>query len=151
MKVNIGRYKKNGSARNINVQIDTWDTWNLDHTLAVIIAPALKQYKAISQSYCGDFATQEEWNAILDKMIFAFETLANSDWEKQFHSGTMDMKFVPIDADGNEVDKKDAVMYRQEKGPNYTHVFDDAGWKAYNEKIQEGLNLFGKYYRSLWD
>lgn len=151
MKVNIGKYKKNGSSRTSNIQIDKWDTWSLDHTLALIIAPALKHYKETSQSYSGAFTTQEEWNVVLDKMIFAFETLTTDNWEDQFHSGTHDMKFIPIDDEGNEVDKKDAVMYRTVKGPNDTHVFDEAGWNAYNDRIQEGLDLFGKYYRSLWD
>ncbi len=152
MKVNIGKYKKNDSPRNIKVQIDEWDTWSLDHTLALIIAPVLKHYKATSNSYCGEFDTPEEWHAVLDKMIFAFETLTTGGtWEEQFHTGTIDMKFIPTDAKGNKVDKKDAVVYRSEKGPNHTHIFDDAGWKAYNERIQEGLNLFGKHYRQLWD
>ena len=151
MKVNIGKYKMNARPRNIKVQIDKWDTWSLDHTLAVIIAPALKHYKVTTQSYCGEFTTEEEWHVVLDKMIFAFETLATDDWEAQFHSGTIDMKHIPMDANGNEVDKKDAVVYHIGKGPNDTHVFDQAGWTAYNDRIQEGLNLFGKYYRSLWD
>jgi hypothetical protein len=31
------------------------------------------------------------------------------------------------------------------------HWLDIAGLELHEERIQEGLNLFGKYFRSLWD
>ena len=43
MKVAIGRFPKKGNRRKINVEIDNFDTWGLDHTLATIIYPALLQ------------------------------------------------------------------------------------------------------------
>jgi len=45
MKVNIGRYPKGDKQRKISVQIDPWDTWSADHTLALIIAPVLQKMK----------------------------------------------------------------------------------------------------------
>ena len=39
MKVKIGKYKEN---RKIKVKIHDYDVWNLDHTLALIISPALE-------------------------------------------------------------------------------------------------------------
>jgi hypothetical protein len=32
-----------------------------------------------------------------------------------------------------------------------SHYFDAAGYTLYQDRIQEGLDLFAKYYRSLWD
>ena len=46
MKVSIGRYPKNGNDQKVKVQIDKWDTWNMDCTLAHIIHPMLVQLKA---------------------------------------------------------------------------------------------------------
>jgi len=46
MKVNIKPFPKKGGRRKINVQIERHDTWSLDHTLAIIIYPALIQLKA---------------------------------------------------------------------------------------------------------
>ena len=47
MKVYIGRYPKDpNKEQKVNVQIDKWDTWNMDATLAHIIVPMLKQLKA---------------------------------------------------------------------------------------------------------
>jgi len=55
MKVNIGPYPKRRKQvsgeygwpkRKIMVKIDPWDTWGMDHTLALIIHPMLLQLKA---------------------------------------------------------------------------------------------------------
>jgi len=44
MKVCIGPYKEEG-VRKENVHIHDYDTWNMDHTLALIALPMLKQLK----------------------------------------------------------------------------------------------------------
>jgi hypothetical protein len=31
------------------------------------------------------------------------------------------------------------------------HWYDHIGHELHEERIQEGLELFGKYFRSLWD
>ena len=148
MKVYIGNYPKNpAKERKIDVRIDKWDTWSADHTLAVIIAPLLKQLKLTQNGYPSGL-TEQEWNEILDKMIFAFDALVNDDWEDQFHTGEMDIVWTPINIKGEPVE--DGEYRRMDKGPNDTHVFDVEGWTAYEEKIQEGLELFGKHFRSLW-
>ena len=49
MKVEIGPYNDDnveGFERKIVIHIDDYDTWSMDHTLAPIIAPMLKQLKA---------------------------------------------------------------------------------------------------------
>ena len=44
MKVKLGNYKDDGE-RKISVKIDEWDTWSMDHTLALIIHPMLLQLR----------------------------------------------------------------------------------------------------------
>ena len=52
MKINIGKFpKKSSGKRKINIEIDNYDTWNLDHTLALIIYPALLSLKQLSRAY----------------------------------------------------------------------------------------------------
>lgn len=149
MKVYIGNWPKNpAKERKVNIRIDKWDTWSMDNTLSLIIEPMLKQLKVTQNGYPSGLEEQE-WNEILDKMIFAFESI-NNDWENQYHSGEVDFLHVPIDKDGNEVSPENAEYYRLDRGPNDTHVFDAEGWKKHDEKIQEGLELFGKHFRSLW-
>lgn len=151
----------------IEVRIDPWDTWNMDHTLAHIVLPMLKQLKATKHgapfvdvedvpkelrptkkelnAYNKDGTTDdkffERWDWVMDEMIFAFESKLDDSWEEQFESGTSDMQFKKLE-DGN---------YQMVKGPNDTREYDWEGRKAYQERISNGFRLFGKYYENLWD
>jgi hypothetical protein len=44
MKISIGKYPKKGEQKK-SIRIDPWDTWSMDHTLADIIYPMLKQLR----------------------------------------------------------------------------------------------------------
>lgn len=162
--------------RKIKIRVDNYDTWNLDYTLSLVILPVLKEFRERKKS--SGFVDNEDvpkelratkkqleafrkdgtidnhyhdrWNYVLDEMIHSFECILDDDWDSQFHSGDIDIKWIPIDKDGNEVAKEDAVRYQMKKGPNDTHSFDKEGYEKANERINNGLRLFGKYYRSLW-
>ena len=56
MKINIPKYPKGNGRRKIKIQIDKWDTYSMDHTLAMIIYPMLLQLKATKHGVPGDFA-----------------------------------------------------------------------------------------------
>ena len=68
MKVRIGPYRKN---RAEHVEIEPHDTWSMDCTLAMIIHPMLVQLKATQHGHPANL-TEQEWNQILDEMIWAF-------------------------------------------------------------------------------
>lgn len=152
------------------VKIDKYDTWSMDSTLAKIILPMLKDIRA---SKCGAPATNDKdvpkhlrstsaspkenswdtdalwfdrWTWILDEMIFAFQCIVDNTWEEEFYTGTIDrvMKAVEYDENGKP------TLYSYEKGPNHTYEFDKAGWLKVEKRIQNGLRLFGVYYRGLW-
>ena len=150
----------------IEVRIDPWDTWSMDHTLAYIVLPMLKQLKAtkhgapyIDPKECPpelkpkkqtkkqkdngetDSTHFERWDWVLDEMIFAFENKLDDSWEEQFESGKSDLQWKKLE-DGN---------YQMVHGPNHTRVYDWEGRKAYQERISNGFRLFGKYYENLWD
>lgn len=128
--------------RKVKVKYHNYDTWSLDHTLAVIILPGLKQLKATQHGHPCD-VSEDQWAEILDKMIFAFDEIANDyPGEEAFRSGTLDISFEKIEGSKN---------YSMVEGPNHNYSVDWEGRKMYDERIQEGLTLFGKYYRSLWD
>jgi hypothetical protein len=157
------------------VKIDKWDTWSMDHTLADIILPMLKQLQAekhgspntddedvpeylrshMAQPKENEWDTDSlhhmRWDWILAEMIFAFEKKAQDDWASEFHSGEIDWEWVPVDADGNEVPKGEHRFYTMKKGPRDTHVFDAEGAQKVQERISNGFRLFGKYYESMWD
>ena len=160
------------------IKIDYWDVWSMDSTLSPIILPMLKQLKEVKHGSpfvdledvpenlryttkedwdsqkSFDFYNEHEfkegeadihtrWNWVLDEMIFAFEHLVDDSWENDFCSGEIDHVFVPC-----EDNPKLSTM---EDGPNHTWKCDYDGMNKVNERINNGLRLFGKYYRGLWD
>jgi len=179
MKINIGKYPKNNKTRRkIDVQIDPYDTWGLDHTLALIIYPALLQLKATKQGVPSEFAevggehhgTQdsfdfyqesyddawkaglERWDETLDKMIWSFEQLLKGDYDDQYHHGEAEYDWVKSDKTyPNPITGKVEATYQMvDKNPD-AHWYDTVGHMKHDERIQEGLELFGKYFRSMWD
>jgi hypothetical protein len=158
-----------------HVRIDPWDTWSMDHTLADIILPMLKQLRDTKhgapntddedvpkylQSHMAQPKDYEwgtdslhfmRWDWILAEMIFAFEKKAQDDWTSEFHTGEIDWEWVPVDRDGNEVVKGEHKYYTMKKGPKDTHVYDAEGAQKIQARITNGFRLFGKYYENLWD
>lgn len=157
MKVNIGRYPKGDKERKISVQIDKWDTWSADHTLALIIAPLLQKMKEDKQgaphvddvdvpehlrstaapSKENDWDTDQNWHLrwdyVLDEMLWAMQQIASDkNAEDQFY-------------DSSEVDESKNVMQQINK-----MKVDWEGLNAYNERMQKGCELFGKYFQCLW-
>ena len=150
--------------RTIKVHIDPWDTWSMDHTLAYIVLPMLKQLKERKHGapyvdpedvpeelrpkpdlkdnkYDTDETHFERWDWVMDEMIFAFENKVNDDWEEQFETGETDLQWKKLE-DGN---------YQMLEGLNHTKVYDTEGRKEYEARIANGFKLFGKYYQGLWD
>jgi hypothetical protein len=79
-------------------------------------------------------------------MIFAFQSIVDDNWEDQFFTGETDHKSEPCEWDANGK----PILYKMVQGPNHTHKFDKNGWLKVEKRINNGLTLFGKYYRSLW-
>lgn len=171
MKVILGNYPKDASKpRKKEIRIDPWDTWSMDHTLALIIYPMLIQLKETKHGapFVDDEDVPEElrstsappketdydtddnhfkrWDYVLDEMIHAFECEVEEDWERQFHSGKIDIFWEESDLEiGGE------KTYTMKHGPNHTHEFDREAHDIAFERRKNGLRLFAKYYHSLWD
>jgi hypothetical protein len=153
------------------VKIDRYDTWSMDHTLADIILPMLKQLRESKHGapYVDDEDVPEElkstsapakenewdtddnhfkrWDWALDEMIFSFECKIDDSWQEKFRYGKMDKKTVACKWDENGK----ATMYEWIDGPNHTYKCDYDGMKVVQERITNGFRLFGKYYEGLWD
>jgi len=143
------------------VKIDRWDTWSMDHTLAHIILPMLKQLDKEKHGapYTNDEDVPEylrshmaqpkenewdtdslhfmRWDWILAEMIWAFEQEIKDDDEHQFfdHSECGDEKF-PWNENGQYVSKVKV---------------DREGLEAHQKRKANGFKLFGSYYKNLWD
>jgi len=88
------------------------ETWSLYSCVCEFILPRLKRFKEIKMAFPFGIK-DEEWDIILDKMIFSFE------W---------------------------AML--NEEGPNLklTEKENEENWK----RFEEGMNLFAKWFMSLW-
>ena len=152
------------------VKIDRYDTWSMDHTLADIILPMLKQLNTekhgaphvddedvpmelqswvspAKDEYDIDGHHFARWDYVLNEMIFAFECKVDDTWQEKFSSGEHDMKSVPCKWDENGK----PTLYNFEKGPNDTYKCDYEGMREVQKRITNGFRLFGKYYENLWD
>ena len=156
--------------RKIKVRIDRYDTWSMDHSLALIILPMLKQIKETKHGspYVDnedvpahmrhtlskgpdDYETEDrwihyKWDWVLNEMIWAFETHLNEAWEDQFRNGDPDIDWDLVSG----IEGEESAMYKmKQKNPDYW--VDYVKIKEYNNRIDNGFRLFGKYYRNLWD
>lgn len=156
------------------VKIDRWDTWSLDSTLATIVLPMLKQLQkdkhgspiveledvpeymrtSSTEDYddqeCFDFYNEDtekkgydihdRWDWVLNEMIFAFESYSY-DWEEKYRSGEHDIQWKKLENGCSEM----------VSGPNDTYECDYEGMAKEQKRIDNGLRLFGTYYRGLWD
>ena len=177
MKVDIGKYLKRGE-RKISVNIENHDTYSLDHTLAHIIYPALLQLKetqhgvpsAFTEVGGEDYLEQDsfdfykethkdafdekvkEWHLVLDKMIWSFEQLIKDEYSDLYHHGKAKFDWIKTDKQfPNPMSGKMEDTYQMvDKNPD-EHWYDAEGHQLHEERMQEGFELFGKYFRNLWD
>ena len=138
------------------VKLDYYDTWGMDHTLAHIILPMLKQLKATKHgspmtdledvpahlhpkvppsaaNNWDDETVHERWEWVMDEMIWAFEQKVREDDESAF-----------FDHSGVDNTASFQTQMKQIK-------MDSDGLRAHQERKQNGYRLFGKYYQGLWD
>jgi hypothetical protein len=142
----------------VKVRIDKWDTWSMDHTLAPIILPMLKQLKETKHGapyvYPVDVPTKlrptkkelleytkkaetdpkwfDRWDYVLDEMIWAFEQKNRDHWEDDYY--------------GPYIESED----KRELFGRFEWI-DDEGRQKHQERMTNGFKLFGKYYENLWD
>lgn len=152
--------------RKIKIKTDPYDHWNAYHTMSLLILPILKDLQANKHGsgHVDDEDVPEElrstnaapkvneWDTdnlwikradwVLAEMIWAHEQILDDDWEAQYETGEHDLKFVKCE---------DGMGSYIEHGPNHTYKMDKEGWKKHQDRIDNGLRLFGKYYQSLWD
>lgn len=159
MKVKIGSYPEDASQREIDIHIDDYDTWNMDHTLGLLILPMLKQLKGVkhgaplvensdvpdSLSAPSDQASWDtdenffkRWDYVLDEMIWAFEQIVDEDDESPFFEKTGVWKTKELENGGVEVISTGLSI-------------DSEGLKNHRRRVKNGTRLFGKYYQDLWD
>ena len=160
MKAHIGPYPDGDEEREVEIQIDPWDSWNAGHTIAMIAVPILKQLQATKHGspytddedvpehirstaakpkeneWDTDEFHHERWEYILSEMIWALEQLVESKEDDFFHW------------DNDAEVKKGSIGDVLGLGKC---TIDHEGLEAYNARIKRGTTLFGKYLKYCWD
>ena len=122
--------------------IHSWDTWNMDYTLAKIVLPMLKQLKATKHG--SPNVDNEDVPINLrapEEDVLKYKTLGETDpdffkrWD-----WVMDEMIYAFDCKVN----KEEVYVRFD-------IKDRSAMEKEQERISNGFRLFGKYYESLWD
>jgi len=141
---------------------NTKDTWDLDSTLSPIICAGLKKFKEVisdkkQNSSVGvpcnllidsglDPQNDEDvdkgfelWLETLDKMIYSFEDI-EPDLDDYSVSFVYDKEDIDSGFSWKNLRPSDEVAYADFRGAEDKHA----------AKVQEGLELFARYFKNLW-
>ena len=141
MKIDIGDYTYDETKRKIKIKIHDYDVWSLDCTLAQILVPSLKLFKERQIGVPGNllepdrqFSDQHE----LDLGLSASEI--------------DDLNFKRAKEKWDEILDKMIWSFEQAQDCYYdlNEDYTVRGSIAYQERLEEGFALFGKYFRNLW-
>ena len=151
------------------VKIDYWDCWSLDHTLADIILPALKQLR--NTKHGSPFVDDEDVpphlqseaykkrKKKLNKRGFGNEVHSIDDEDSTLHDRWDWVLSEMIWAFEQKVDDESENKFWDHSGDRGMPWSEDyippkcdwSGLKAHQERKSNGFRLFGKYYEALWD
>lgn len=156
MKAFIGPYPDDNTPRQEDVFLDKWDTYDCDHTIALIVAPLLKQLKLDKQGspnvadedvpeelrstsaspkeneWDVDSNWHKRWNWVLDEMIWAMTEHVDATGDDMFYDHS------EVDEEADFIEQIDKIKC------------DYEGLDAYQKRKQRGFELFGKYFQGLW-
>jgi hypothetical protein len=133
--------------RKVKIQIDKWDTWSMDYTLALITLPLLKQLKETKHG-----STQVDMDDVPPEMRMT----STEDWDDQlvfdfYNDPELSKQNIQCDVHDRWNWVMDEMIFAFEfildDDNRYSHKFD----QVVEDRVANGLSLFGKYYRGLWD
>lgn len=127
------------------------ESWSLDIAMAKMLLPKLLYFKNWCDRYgCPIDLEIDEWEEVLDSIIWSF-TYISKEYPKHTDYIVCDTKIV-FDKKSDNGFVKSTIELVFEEGKTEedykTALVKDQQDLA---KCQQGLNLFGKYYMSIWN
>lgn len=141
----INRYLDN-KKRKIKVKVHKYDSWSADITLAHIILPVLKQLKETKHGspFVSPDDVPQELRPTLEEIV-AYKS--NGTTDDKFHERWAFVLNEMIWTFEQLIDEDAEEKFFEPNDKTFKHP----EWEAYNNRIDYGCRMFGKYYRSLWD
>lgn len=160
MKVEIGPYPEGDEERGVSIQIDDYDVWSAYETIALVVAPLLRKLKQkkqgsplvdledVPESLRGsggeDGGIHKRWEWVLDEIIWSFENIGEDP--------DVDVEWAEGPEHGKEHMRGNTKTYTWDMIP------EPKAWEEYQKqtaelekRVDNGLRLFAKYMRSMWD
>ena len=107
------------------IKIDRWDSWSVDYTIAQVMVPLLKQLRDTTHGYPPEFISEMDENGC------PVDDSGAEKWKEIINKMIWSMESIVKWGNGEEIEG----YYTQE----------------YQDKVQEGCELMGKYFQNLWD
>lgn len=128
------------------------ECFDLYYTVASFILPRLKQFKKDTIAYpgSGEMDTPEKWDAALDKMILAFEYIVeDDDWwlgnPKYDYTDGLHLNFEsPKEEEYGKITTTEDDWVDEIRKAHHKEE------KRRQQVIEEGLQLFAKWFQHLW-
>jgi hypothetical protein len=139
MKVFLGDYKQDGTERDIQIEIHDYDTWSGDCTLALIAVPLIEKIKENKQG-----APVVDDDDVPDELKRIYNT--NPDYpEWQIDDAWFERWYYVLDE----------ILWGLKEVKDFfptqdNLVFNTPEFQEYNNRFENSMRLFGKYFTSLW-
>lgn len=130
---------------------DDSESWNLDYTVAKLMLPRIKKYREGLRGHPACI-TEQEWTDILDQVEWSFAYILYSDDDFRYLPADCQMTSRDMDllmtwpwkpVTGATEEEKTAARIKFEK------YCEASG--ANDLRCQQGLDLFGKWLRGMWN
>lgn len=121
------------------------DTWNIDNWFLTIMPKMLQDLKDNLHGHPVEM-NQEEWENLLDKMIYCFKE-ANEDTCSKINEFNTDNLFDTASKEDGTISiiaKDEEIHQKWIAREHELAVYRD-------QKLYEGLDLFKENFRNLWD
>lgn len=112
------------------------DIWSLDYTLSYWIIPRLKKLKETKNGFPVMMYNDDEFkNCTNGEQNSEIDARKQKEWEEILDKMILSFEYVVRESDDR----------------NYDCYSSKEKMDEHEQKIQEGLDLFAKYFRCLWD
>ena len=136
--------------RKVKVKLHPYDTWEMSHTLSLIILPLIKQLRATKHG--TPWVPDEDVPAELGIRSTDCVKKNDYDWDENCHK-RWDWVLNEIEWVFTQLSDPDSddVFFKKKGEGLFDYEIDKEAMDRHEERMKRGLMLFGKNFRNFWD